>query len=260
MAYDLDGSFIEGLADFYGDANWQLYDPTTGEVNVTDTQEGCEAAAQPNVEPDWQNHCVECDMSYIAGGAVETTFIVPKDPVLAATPNAINGDVGASLAGVPWAAPAPVEAILGAYTIAAFDDCGGHINPNQGYHVHTGGECSARATCDDHAPLLAIAQDGFGIYAMADSDGEEPTDLDGCRGHSDSVRGYHYHAIGYGENLFIGCFAGEVVSGGGGPGDDDDAGPGDPIPCDDVPAGMPCCGDGICDGPENAANCAEDCQ
>ena len=28
---------------------------------------------------------------------------------------------------------------------------------------------------------------------------------------------------------------------------------------DEVPPGMPCCGDGICDGPENSANCPEDC-
>lgn len=56
---------------------------------------------------------------------------------------------------------------------------------------------------------------------------------------------------------FIGlAFYGEVLEcvTGGGPG-----GPGDPPPCDQVPAGMPCCGDGICGGPETAANCPSDC-
>lgn len=45
-------------------------------------------------------------------------------------------DIGLTLNGVTLAAPAPVDAILGAYTIAAFDDCAGHINPVAGYHYH----------------------------------------------------------------------------------------------------------------------------
>ena len=54
---------------------------------------------------------------------------------------------------------------------------------------------------------------------MTNLDGGEPTDLDQCRGHSDEVRGYHYHAASPGENMFIGCFHGEIVetNGGGGP-------------------------------------------
>ena len=45
--------------------------------------------------------------------------------------------------------------------------------------------------------------------------------------------------------------------GGGGPGG---GGPGDtPVDCEEVPEGMPCCGDGVCDGPETADNCPEDC-
>ena len=33
----------------------------------------------------------------------------------------------------------------------------------------------------------------------------------------------------------------------------------EPISCDEVQQGMPCCGDDICDGPETAQNCAVDC-
>jgi len=40
---------------------------------------------------------------------------------------------------------------------------------------------------------------------------------------------------------------------------DNGGGPGSPPPCDQVPPGMPCCGDGICGGPETADNCPEDC-
>ncbi len=35
--YDIDGSFILGLADLYNDSNWKLYDDN-GNVNVTDTR------------------------------------------------------------------------------------------------------------------------------------------------------------------------------------------------------------------------------
>ncbi len=35
--YDADGAFIEQLADFYDDPTWQLFDPATGEISVTDT-------------------------------------------------------------------------------------------------------------------------------------------------------------------------------------------------------------------------------
>ncbi len=48
--YDIDGEFILNLAELYNDDNWQLYDDD-GNVNITDTQEEFELAAQPNVDP-----------------------------------------------------------------------------------------------------------------------------------------------------------------------------------------------------------------
>jgi len=36
-------------------------------------------------------------------------------------------------------------------------------------------------------------------------------------------------------------------------------GGGNPPSCDQVPPGRPCCGDGICGGPENMENCPDDC-
>ncbi len=38
--------------------------------------------------------------------------------------------------GVVIVTSAPVELFLGAYTIAAFDNCGAHFNPFDGYHYH----------------------------------------------------------------------------------------------------------------------------
>ena len=42
-------------------------------------------------------------------------------------------------------------------------------------------------------------------------------------------------------------------------GDFDNAGGGDVPDCNEVPPGNPCCGDGICGGPETENNCPEDC-
>ncbi len=55
--YDLDGAFIKGLAETYGDDNWKMYDDD-GKVIVTETAEEFEGAARPDVDPSLQNHCV----------------------------------------------------------------------------------------------------------------------------------------------------------------------------------------------------------
>ena len=212
--YDLTGAFIENLATFYNDSNWKLYADGTGDIFVTDTQEAFEAAARPDVAAQYQNHCVEGKMSYVGGG-ISRTYVIPVDPVpLASGTGSIGGDgVGVALNGINIDPPAPVDAIKRAYTIAAFDDCGGHINPNTGYHYHAATGCTtAVASTDGHSSLFGYALDGYGVYAQLDANGSEPTDLDNCRGHSDDVRGYHYHAAAPGENMHIGCFAGEQGS------------------------------------------------
>lgn len=207
--YEMDGNFIVNLADLYGDDNWLLYDPESGEVNVTDTRIACEAAARPNVDPQYRNHCVECSIDYYGGG-VSQTLLIPAEPVPLASPAPIRGDVGVALNGVVLGPPAPVHAILGAYTIAPFDDCGGHVNPVEGYHYHAATGCAESVPSDDgHAAMIGYAMDGYAIVGRLDADGVEPSDLDGCRGHRDEVRGYHYHAAATGENMFIGCFRGE---------------------------------------------------
>ncbi len=258
--YDVDGTFITELAEFYNDDTWQLFDPESGDVFVTDTLAACEAAAQPNVPAEYNNYCVECSLDYFGGG-VPQEGLIPVTPVLRDAPAEIDGmtGVGIALNGVDMDPPAPVDAILGAYTIAAFDDCGGHVNPVAGYHYHAATGCPREIGQDDgHAPKIGYALDGHGIHAMVGDDGVEPADLDACRGHADASRGYHYHVASPGENMFIGCFAGEIVGDTGGPGGDG-GGPG-VMSCDDVPDGMPCCGDASCDNPiETADNCAEDC-
>lgn len=116
---------------------------------------------------------------------------------------------GIALNGVEFSAPAPVNNILSAYTLAPFDDAGGHINVHQGYHYHTAtGVSYSVAQKDGHAPLIGYAMDGHGIYGELDTDKKEAVGLDECRGHSDDVRGYHYHVDAAGANNFINCIHG----------------------------------------------------
>ena len=207
--YDISGEFIKNLDTLYG-SDWLLYDPATGEVNVTDSQIACEAAARPDVAEEYRNHCVVCSIDYYDGG-VTSTFLIPTTPVALSTPQNIGrDDLGLTLNGVVFAPAAPVDAILAANTIAAFDDCGGHVNPFEGYHYHAATGCTETASeADGHASLLGYAIDGYGIFAMQDAAGEEEFDLDECRGHSDDARGYHYHSASAAENMFIGCYHGE---------------------------------------------------
>lgn len=220
VLYDLTGDFIQNLPTFYNDTNWQLYN-ASGVVNVTTTQEACEAAARPNVAAEYQNHCVQCDIAYYddgnTGSGISTSFTIPKTPVARTTSGAIGRDgVGVAFNGVKLDAAAPTALILSAYTIAALDDCVGHVNPVAGYHYH--GANHGEGTCpsidfdgDGHGGAFAYALDGYAIHSMLDSSDNEESDLDSCRGHSDTTRGYHYHAAGPGENTFIGCFSGETA-------------------------------------------------
>ncbi|MBQ4830541.1 YHYH protein [Alteromonas sp. MMG017] len=205
--YQLEGQFFVDVKTLYGD-DWELYDEDTGDIFVTDTQVACEAAARPNVAAEYQNHCVQCSISYYDGG-MQQTILIPVTPVPLSNPDSIGADLGVSLNGVVIAGPAPVSQILAANTIAAFDDCGGHVNPAEGYHYHASLGCSEVVTSiDEHANLMGYALDGYGIYGMLNANGEEDYDLDECRGHEDDTRGYHYHAASAAENMFIGCYQG----------------------------------------------------
>ena len=209
--YDVTGAFVENLAKFYNDPTWQLFDPETGKIKVTDTKEGCLAAARPDVDPAYKNYCVQCQVAYLETSTVQT-YIVPIKPVDRFFARGIGMQgVGVALNGVRIDGPAPVDAILGAYTLAPFDGCGGHVNPHVGYHYHAPSDCLVTSpSVAGHAAIIGIAMDGYMLHAQHDADGKEPSDLDRCRGHSVEGIGYHYHINGPGENALLGCFAGEV--------------------------------------------------
>lgn len=210
--YDVDGSFIENLARFYGDSTWQMFDPQTGAVKVTDSKAACEAAARPDVDPRYVNHCVQCLASYIEEG-LTNTYVIPIEPVRAArlAPRVGHDGVGIAYSGLRLDAAAPTEAILGAHTLAPFDDCGGHVNPNVGYHVHAVTDCLRQAPATGtHAAEIGVALDGYPLYATLSFDGSAPQDLDACRGHSTAGEGYHYHAGSAGSNAILGCHTGQT--------------------------------------------------
>lgn len=207
--YDADGAFIENLSTFYDDGNWQLFDPQTGKVRVTDSLEGCLAAARPDVDPEYNNYCVECLPEYISAD-VTMTFTIPLEPQPPGNPSPTRASGGSGIAfnGVLLDEPAPVEAILGAYTIAPFDDCGGHVNPHAGYHYHAVTDClTAAAPPSGHGALIGIALDGYLIYQHQLPNGRDPVELDACNGHTVEGIGYHYHAGAAGSNAILGCLS-----------------------------------------------------
>ena len=219
--YDVDGAFVQNLATFYNDDTWQMYD-ADGNVFVTETEDDCINAANPNVGDAYQNFCVECIPSYITN--VSQTWLIPVKPILQVSPtyyatgpggpgNTVPSTRGLALNGVEFSAPAPVNNILSAYTLAPFDDAGGHINVNQGYHYHAAtGLSFSVVQSDGHAPLIGYALDGHGIYSLLDEVGNEPSGLDDCRGHYDEIRGYHYHVDEAGNNNFINCLQGAYAN------------------------------------------------
>lgn len=219
---DVDGAFIQRLATLYRDSNWQLYDPETGAVRFTGTLAACAAAARPDVDPAYQNHCVQCLPEYMPQSAT-VTYVIPLDPshVWRADNTRFAGS-GVAYNGVRLDGPAPVDAILSAYTIAPFDDCGGHVNLHVGYHYHAVTDClsakrpaSGPVTTENlravgHGTQIGIAMDGYQIFGHLNADGAAPGDLDRCNGHDADGIGYHYHAGAPGSNAILGCLKGEA--------------------------------------------------
>ena len=222
QVYDVDGAFIENMAAFYNDETWLMYD-ANGDIYTTDTEEDCGNAANPNVGEEYENFCVECLPSYVAN--LTQTYVIPVTPIKQSSSTNFGGFGppgqgsngpsvrGVAFNGVRYDAPAPTDAILGAYTLAPFDDAGGHINLNAGYHYHAATGVSTQLAQDDgHSAMIGYAIDGFGLYAQLDADGSEPTDLDECRGHTDEARGYHYHVAAPGDNNFLNCINGAYAN------------------------------------------------
>lgn len=211
--YDADGAFILDLATIYGDAKWKLYDDQ-GNVNVTDTKEEFQGAARPDVQDNLKYNCVEGKYEWTnTGKAVPISMLVPKTPMKASSASTTSGgDLGVTLNGLVIAPSAPVDAILGAYTIAAFDDCGGHFNPIEGYHMHAYTDCQGAdydASIEDanaETKMIGYALDGVAVFAPLAHD--STIELDECNGRTTDKDGYHYYAQSAELNRIVKCFKG----------------------------------------------------
>ena len=222
--HSVDGQFITRLAKLYDDTGWQMYDPETGEVFHT-IGDQCQLAADPEPDPALANHCVECLVSDLDAN-LTTSYLIPLVPQKSTANTANNTGrpsrtkAGIAFSGALLEAPAPLDLIESNYNIAPLDKCGGHINPNIGYHIHAvTDDCLAEVTNETgHAAQIGIAMDGYPIFERSDASGE-PTDLDQCRGHGadgaghDLDAGYHYHVNDAGENQILPCLTGAVVGG-----------------------------------------------
>lgn len=225
-SYVIDGQFFTELAGIYGDELWNNIVNEDGSINVIDNADEFQVAARPDITEEYYYHCVDGDVAWLTAGAQPTTTIqIPVTPVLAdaATVQFATGahsNLGVTFNGAALSGSADMTAILASYTIAAFDDCGGHINPALGYHVHGTAGCSdvGASTGTETAPF-AIALDGHTVHAPYE-DGVD-VELDECNGHTSDEFGYHYHANSLEENATLTCLMGLTVEGqnaGGGPG------------------------------------------
>ena len=188
-------------------------------------------------------------------------FRIPLHPAI--NPNGpadtFLGPIGVSINGVPFfnEYESPTETLTN-QVIQSFDPGNGHPAPQGRYHYHFPPESLITVTEDN---FLGFAGDGFPVYGPKNPDGNNAQNLDDYHGEfgptpdfPDSI--YHYHT-NFSSPYIIGAFAGTIGTGFGGGGGG--GGGGLPPNCDQVPPGMPCCGDGNCGGPETETNCPEDC-
>lgn len=131
------------------------------------------------------------------------------------------GPVGMSLNGVVFFNPFEMEgrnAVAG-YDEVWLDSCCGHPQQTGVYHYHKYPTCVKSPFIDDgksHSPIIGFAFDGYPLYGPYESDGKMAMELSGeqaldaCNGHSDSLRGYHYHVTPNRFPYILGGYAGEV--------------------------------------------------
>jgi hypothetical protein len=124
------------------------------------------------------------------------TFYIPLEPREATKPTKTPfGPIGVAINGIPFYNQYNAEG-GDAVKLEVFDSCCGHPDPAGRYHYHKYPVCVKSPFKDpagEHSPLIGYAFDGYAIYGLNGEDGKPPSDLDQCNGHSDSVRGYHYH-------------------------------------------------------------------
>ncbi len=62
-----------------------IYDAKTNKVRYTATKAACLGAAKPDVEEEYKQNCIECELSYLDDD-FSRTFLIPTTPIPAAAP------------------------------------------------------------------------------------------------------------------------------------------------------------------------------
>ncbi len=131
------------------------------------------------------------------------------------------GAIGMALNGVVFFNPfemGGMNAVEG-YSEVWLDSCCGHPQQTGIYHYHKYPSCVKSPFPDDgkqHSPVIGFAWDGYPMYGPYEGAGEMARDLKGdtaldvCNGHTDAVRGYHYHVTPGRFPYIIGGYAGVV--------------------------------------------------
>jgi hypothetical protein len=222
---------------------------------------------------------------------------LPRRPVAAAATTAVPlvGTTGIAVNGMPLYGPteAPMMGSSDPFLDGILDYCNGHTAPGGVYHYHAPPECLFTDYEGQTHLVVGYAFDGFPILAPFECtdaactttrelhssyveragyrttitnswDGHQYQaghgDLDECNGKTLPSGEYVYYATRE-FPYFMGCFRGtpQANSGSGTGGGMMMGGGGGALPMCTPGMTMMCCGDGVCGGPETAANCAADC-
>ena len=162
-------------------------------------------------------------------------FRIPLNPVPTANPsvNALDtfGRIGICTNGVSFYNPYDGGGIDAPSSIC-FDEFNAHASPDGNYHYHQYSPYADQFYEGGHSSIFGYAADGFPVYGPWEYDGQLASELTGkmalneCNGHTDPIRGFHYHAVSIdldseGFPWILGCFHGEPEESnfqGGGPG------------------------------------------
>lgn len=152
------------------------------------------------------------------------TFRLPLEPKLADHVTRLPmGPIGMALNGVVFFNPFEAQGMnaVDGYSEVWLDSCCGHPQQSGVYHYHKYPTCVKSPFSDDgkqHSPVIGFAFDGFPIYGPYEEvdvmakDLKSERALDVCNGHSDDIRGYHYHATPGRFPYLFGGYAGVVES------------------------------------------------
>jgi hypothetical protein len=148
-------------------------------------------------------------------GEQNLTLRVPASPAIAGQQDTPLGAIGIATNGVVFfnqyaAGRQPLTS-----EILSFDRMNGHPAPGNTYHYHFE---PLWLTSSSPSALIGVLLDGFAVYGPQDMNGQRPTDLDSCNGHtavtSDfSTPTYHYHTTTQ-VPYIAGCFRGTPGSAG----------------------------------------------